>query len=176
MQGLQAPELPAGLWNLRRRPGRQPEARPFLLPRCANTGLRVGPLGREAWDTPSMCGYLAGEPTPWENQSWITMKTNGRCGEIPCYCKHSSPRGMGPCVPSNFQAWRSPSSVCGAGNVVAVFMSEEAFGVTWPHCPLSMELWYKGTVKAGWCWKHSRCFKVAYGTWLKITLISGSGT
>lgn len=62
-------------------------------------------------------------------------------------------------------------SRCGgapAQHGVAMFMSKEAFGVTRPCCPLSVELWHKGTVKAGWCWKHSCCFKVAYGTWLKI--------
>ena len=117
VQGVQAPELPAGQRNLRRRLGRQPKAQPFLLPWYMNTGLQVGALGHGAWEAPSTCGYLAGEPTPRESWSWIITKTNCKSREIPCYRKHSSPREMGLCVPSNLQAQRGLSSVCGAGGM-----------------------------------------------------------
>jgi len=75
------------------------------------------------------------------------------------------------------QTWQPPGaegpqfSVQSGKYVVAVIVLKEAFGVTGPHCPPSVELRYKGIVKPDCCWKLSRCFKVAYGTWLKITLI-----
>lgn len=61
-------------------------------------------------------------------------------------------------------------------HVVAVFLSKEAFGVAWAYSPPFVELWCKGTVEVGWCWKHSCCFKVTNGTWLKITLSPSSST
>lgn len=43
--------------------------------------------------------------------------------------------------------------------MVAAFLSKEAFGVAWAHSLLSGELGGKGTVRVGWYWKHSCCFK-----------------
>ena len=91
VQGVLAPRLQAGQRNLPRRPCRQPEAQPFLPP---NTGLRVGALGR------------GGQPPPQEKRSWITMITNRKYREMPCYCKPGSP-----------QAQRGPSSVCRVGSM-----------------------------------------------------------